>query len=53
MMVGSSFSGKYPYHKVPDKFWVSVKFESTENSVTLSDAPNRLANLSLEYSSIE
>ena len=34
------FSGKYPYHKVPDikHSGASAEFESTEELITLSDA---------------
>ena len=38
-----SFSGKYPYHKDPrqETLWASAGFESTEESLTLLDAPRR------------
>ena len=44
-----SFLGKYPYHKVIDRKHSGRQreFKSTEESVTLSDAPRRLVLLIL------
>ena len=40
-----SFSSKFGQISSKETFWASAGFESTEESVTLSDAP-RLSNLS-------
>ena len=45
IVIESNFSGKYSYQGPRQEiFWASAGFESTEESVTLSDASRRLAH---------
>ena len=44
IVIESNFSGKYSYQGPRQEiFWASAGFESTEESVTLSDASRRMA----------